>query len=260
MIADAGFIGPHLRRIGLLAAIVGAHLLVILWFATRQPVVRMDAGRGGTLVLITLSSGDDTPAPRPVRIEQTPLVIRLPLPPLLPALAPLSVALPTIDMAGLGTGSAQNMGGCQLGAEALAVIRQDTSAMAELGALPAGVRSDADAVMLWNGSWSTAFAPSPPTALASTPAVPGTLRTLIERIVAAAPSQCRDASVTGPIFIPILEPTRTTMLVIGSGVWRWADLLLPPTTCSELSPDLARQCQPPERSINLTVGGKFSHP
>ena len=233
MIAHAGSIGSRSRRIALLAAIVCAHLLVIMWFATRQPVVRLDAERGGALILIALSSGDQVPAPQPVRIEQTPLVIRLPLPPLLPALAPLSVALPASDMTGLGAGSAQNMGGCQLGAEALAAIRQDASAMAEIAALPPGVRSDADAVMLWNGSWSAAFAPGPPTATASTPSVTGTLRLLIERIVAAAPSQCRDASVTGPIFIPIPEPTRTTMLVIGSGVWRWADLLLPPTICPE---------------------------
>ena len=64
----------------------------------------------------------------------------------------------------------------------------------------------------------------------------GGLHSAIERIVAAAPAQCRDEEIIGPVFVPIPEGERTTMLAIGSGVWRWSDLLPASPTCLSNEP------------------------
>lgn len=108
--------------------------------------------------------------------------------------------------------------------------------MAELAALPPGVRSSADAVMLWNGKWFDQDIPVP----APTGAVPtsGSLRLAIETMVAAAPEGCRDEAMVGPEFVQVSEGDRTTLLAIGSGAWRWSDLLPLPAICPAGDPAL----------------------
>lgn len=106
--------------------------------------------------------------------------------------------------------------------------------MAELAALPPGIRTEADAVMIWNGEWRALTVPAAAdAAVPATSAAPAVseLRRTIEALATAAPPACLAVIVPGPLFIPVREPRRTTTLVIGSGAWRWADLLSPPATC-----------------------------
>lgn len=126
------------------------------------------------------------------------------------------------EAAPAGTGNGE---GCSVGSAIGAAIAADPDAMEELAALPAGSRTEADAVMLWNGAWP-GVASEPLEQLPQQP-VPA-LKRVVTDAVLALPVDCRDVQTTGPQLIPIQEPGRTTMLVIGSGVWRWAMLLDPP--------------------------------
>lgn len=123
--------------------------------------------------------------------------------------------LPTAADAGTGAGAM--IGGCALAHDLGVAIARDPLAMAELDSLPVGVRSSADAVMLWNGQWLDIALPP---GLAG-----GATRRVTEQVVSAAASDCREAQISGPQFVPVPEAGRTVMIVIGSGNWRWAELL-----------------------------------
>ena len=120
-------------------------------------------------------------------------------------------------VAGSGTGQ-----GCSVATAVSAALIADKDAMAELAALPGDVRSDADAVMLWNGAWLDTD-PATQMQMASTP-IPA-LRRAVSDAVLALPAECQEVEMAGPQLLPIPEPGRTTMVVIGSGVWRWSSLI-----------------------------------
>ena len=120
-------------------------------------------------------------------------------------------------VAGSGTGQ-----GCSVANAVSAALIADKDAMAELAALPGDVRSDADAVMLWNGAWLDTD-PATQMQMASTP-IPA-LRRAVSDAVLALPAECQEVEMAGPQLLPIPEPGRTTMVVIGSGVWRWSSLI-----------------------------------
>ena len=120
-------------------------------------------------------------------------------------------------VAGSGTGQ-----GCSVANAVSAALVADKDAMAELAALPGEVRSDADAVMLWNGAWLDTD-PATQMQMASTP-IPA-LRRAVSDAVLALPAECQEVEMAGPQLLPIPEPGRTTMVVIGSGVWRWSSLI-----------------------------------
>ena len=215
----------RVRRIVLLAAIIAVHCLIIALLISQSPAERKSEANGETLITISSASGDRaaTEAQKP---ELPRAAVRAPLPPPLIPMPSLSAEAPeTGGAAGVqGGGSA-----CQLTADAALAIQQDPMAMAELAALPPGVRSEADAVMVWSGVWFDQAPAAVVSIGAGTPA--GGLHLAIERIVAAAPAQCRDEDIVGPVFIPIPEGERTIMLAIGSGVWRWSALLPQPSVC-----------------------------
>ena len=110
--------------------------------------------------------------------------------------------------------------------------------MAELAALPPGVRSGADAVMLWNGKWFDQQIPVPAPTATGAVSINSSLRLAIEKMVIAAPAECRDEAMVGPVFVPIPEGDRTTLLAIGSGAWRWSDLLALSALCPGGDPSL----------------------
>ena len=128
-----------------------------------------------------------------------------------------------------GTGIGQ---GCAMGDKIMAAITSDPLAMQALADLPAETRSEADAVMLWNGDWLGSDVPDPASPFAQFfPAQAGpvdVLKSVVIEAVAASTPECQMATTAGPQLIPIGEADRTTMLVIGSGIWAWASLLSPP--------------------------------
>lgn len=221
--------GDRAGRLALLTAVVAAHLLLILWLVARTPIVPILPARGPTLIAIASLSeeGVEVELSRPAQQKST--AARAPLPP--PLIAMPSPIPAASDAVATNDAAASGGGGCQLAGNVAAAILADPSAMAELAALPPGVRSDADAVMIWNGGWSGQGPATGPSVAAPIGERATGLRSLIEQTVAAASAQCRAVALTGPVFVPIAEVGRTTMLAIGSGVWRWDDLLLAPN-CS----------------------------
>lgn len=216
---DARF---YLRRSALLLAIVAAHLL-ILWLAllltgfTGRP-----PPRAKTLAVFDISEVEkpDAPAKPAVHVQvskrRPQLLVQTPL---------------TIDAPPAAAGSGSGLG-CGMAGLLAKGISENPAAMAAVAALPREVRSDADAVMLWNGTWLDS---SQSAALGDVPVVSAltghdpvtVLKSVILTTLAAAPAECREVASLGPQMIPVVETSRTTMLVIGSGQWRWASLLEP---------------------------------
>ena len=216
---DARF---YLRRSALLLAIVAAHLL-ILWLAllltgfTGRP-----PQRAKTLAVFDVSEVDtpDAPAKPAEHVQVSKIRPQLLVPTTLTIDAPPAAA-------GSGTGL-----GCGMAGMLAKGISESPEAMAAVAALPRDVRSEADAVMLWNGTWldtgqSAALAGVPVVSAVSGQDPVTVLKTVILSTLAAAPAECREVESFGPQLIPIAEPGRTTMLVIGSGAWRWSSLIEP---------------------------------
>ena len=227
-----GFLNPPItataraRRAMLIVAIIATHLALGLWIllggsdfaAARKPQ---------SLIAIDISSNvpkPDAPAKKAV-VPPVPDKRKIAL---LPSKLTIEAAPPA---SGSGSGS-----GCSVATAVAAALIADLPAMAELAALPAEVRSEADAVMLWNGSWLDVTPEAQrQLTLTQTPTqlqVPGQTQTQIPELkrvvtdtVLALPAECQGVETAGPQLIPIPEPGRTTMVVIGSGVWRWSDLI-----------------------------------
>ena len=211
------------RRAAVLLLVIAGHLLLLLWFITRPAVLQPAPVRSSAMILVELPDGGQPapPAPRPIATARVVEPLPMPAVPIvLPSPLPAASAAGETEPSG-DAGSS----GCHLSDDTATAIRQDPAAMAELAALPPGLRTQADAVMIWNGRWlgdngSPSLMPYVP------PFVPG-LQRVVSALIAGAPAECRDAVETGPVFLAIPETGRTTMLVIGSGSWRWADLLSP---------------------------------
>lgn len=216
---DARF---YLRRSALLLAIVAAHLL-ILWLAllltgfTGRP-----PQRAKTLALFDVSEvkTPDSPAKPAEHVQVSKIKPQQLVPTILTIDAPPAAA-------GSGTGQ-----GCGMAGVLAKGISENPEAMAAVAALPRDVRSEADAVMLWNGTWLDTGRSAALSALPVVSAMAGqepvtVLKTVILATLAAAPAECREVELLGPQLIPIAEPGRTTMLVIGSGAWRWSSLSEP---------------------------------
>jgi hypothetical protein len=115
-------------------------------------------------------------------------------------------------------GSASVEEPCDLEAALATDLRQAHLAQRALAAVPASARSVADAIMMWDGHW-------PADTEAGGKAL---LRALIEREVAAARSECRDEINHGPRLFLAPATGTTVAIVVGSGEWRWRDLLAMP--------------------------------
>ena len=212
------------RRALLLVVIVAVHVLVVLWLATCAAPVSRPRPDSDALLAFDLpgAGGRDRAAVQPTRMPLEPPIA---LPPLPTANGPRAAAVTTSD----ATTAAPGIGGCALAKAAGEAIARDPSAMAELDELPPQLRSSADAVMLWNGQWLGSDIPPPGPDTAS-------LRHAVEQVVVDAPPDCRNAPAQGPQFIPVPRAGRTVMIVVGSGAWRWDDLIADPAQCVGADP------------------------
>ena len=119
--------------------------------------------------------------------------------------------------------------GCSIAGKVGDAITHNPAALEQLAALPPEMRSVANAVFVWNGEWLIGPRASPNSDSTGTVTIDNPLQKTIESAVASAATECRAAQMSGPAFIAVQEDTRSTMLVIGSGVWRWDQLQ--PTEC-----------------------------
>lgn len=203
--------------------IIALHLLIILWLASNRATGggwRAAAPDRLTVLSLSVPGAAAPPAERNAAPPATPV-----LPPSAPDPAESAYAAPSSGGVVARLGADAATGGCALARNVGEAIGKDPSAMAELDALPTEVRTSADAVMLWNGQWPDQGA------MPGTVAI-GSLRRAVAQVVADAPAECRGATATGPQFIPVPDGNRTLMIVIGSGSWRWADLIASPAECA----------------------------
>lgn len=235
-----GFLNPPItaaaraQRAALMAAIIAAHLVLALWIllgGSGYAAVRKPQSLTAIDISINVPK-PDAPAKKAV-VPPVPDKRKV-------ALVPTKVTVEAAPPPASGSGSGS---GCSVATAVAAALIADIPAMEELAALPAEVRSDADAVMLWNGSWldvtpeaqrQLALTPTQPQPLTQPLTQPPTLIPELKRVVTdtvlALPIECQGVETAGPQLIPIPEPGRTTMVVIGSGVWRWSDLIELPVT------------------------------
>jgi len=207
------------------------HLLAIIWLASQSSRTALKEQSAISLInLSTAPGGAPDPAPpKPPESKAeiaTPMVVAQ-----LPSPVPAAAAAPAVPAAPEGGGLMGS--GCALAQAVGDAILIDAAAMAELEALTREARTEADAVMLWDGRWQGLGAASatrlvvPPTATVPETVVFGGVRGVVEQVIRAAPTECSETPVIGPQFVALPGLERTTFLVIGSGTWRWADLLRP---------------------------------
>ena len=96
-------------------------------------------------------------------------------------------------------------------------LRAEPGVTAGLSVIPRQSRSVANAIMLWDGDWVAAKQPAAEAGLAP-------IRAAIVAGVEAAPASCREQRLNGPLLITLIGERDTTLLVIGSGEWKWADV------------------------------------
>lgn len=211
----AGYLArPATFRATLLVAIIYALLILAAWILMSG---RNFAAARRIPNLTAIDISQDVPKPdAPAKPAIVPPVPDRHMIALIPSKLLIEAAPPAT-----GSGDGE---GCSVSSAVSAALIADKDAMAELAALPPEVRSDADAVMLWNGAWLDVD-PEAQAQMASSP-IPA-LKRVVRDAVLALPVKCQIVETTGPQLIPIPEPGRTTMVVIGSGVWRWANLLEP---------------------------------
>ncbi|MDH4386803.1 MAG: hypothetical protein QE280_15345 [Caulobacter sp.] len=106
---------------------------------------------------------------------------------------------------------------CQLSQWIQQTLQTDPAVFGALTAIPLESRSVAGAIMLWDGEWVEHERVSP--------AGLETIREAIISGVRSAPAGCTDATIEGPLFIAVQDGLGVTLVTIGSGQWRWADML-----------------------------------
>lgn len=96
-------------------------------------------------------------------------------------------------------------------------LQRDPAVQAALTRTPPSARSVANAVMVWDGRWVSRRE-------LHASALEPVRRTIVAKVESATPA-CRQALNQGPRFITISGAADTTVLAVGSGAWRWSQLL-----------------------------------
>jgi hypothetical protein len=114
---------------------------------------------------------------------------------------------------------------CDLTQPVQDVLRHDQVVERQLPTIPAGDRSVANAIVMWNAGWITA-------ANAPTQAALATIRQAITQTITASSAECRNQVQAGPrlLYLPV-SAGKTLILALGSGRWTWQQLVdgtLPP--------------------------------
>lgn len=114
---------------------------------------------------------------------------------------------------------ADSASNCQMVTILETVLTEDAVVTAALAEVPRKARSVANAIMLWDGDWIE------PDALGEGRALPP-IQAAIISIIRGAPADCHAQIVLGPRLISIPDAQGATLLALGSGAWKWEDLLV----------------------------------
>ena len=113
------------------------------------------------------------------------------------------------------------VGGCSIEPLVQESLRGDAGVRASLASVPRDQLSISYAIQLWDGDWAHL-------ATAGGEDVSASIRTVVAEAVDSAPQRCRNQLNEGPRFFIVPGGDNTvTVVVLGSGSWRWRDLLPP---------------------------------
>ncbi len=173
-----------------------------------------------TLSVFDISAISNDPKPEPPKAPQPKPVKPTPSQPIV--VPPPEVVLPTDSMLLVATldqtESAANGGTCDLTAPVQAALQSSEAVRASLPLIPPDKRSVANAVMIWKFSWLVEDQQFDATAIAA-------IRDVVAETVADATPECRLQPQTGPRLLLLPGVGDTVVLAVGSGEWRWQDLL-----------------------------------
>ncbi|MDP9415683.1 MAG: hypothetical protein M3Q08_16710 [Pseudomonadota bacterium] len=204
----------HLLMPGIL--LVHALLLTIVFLSPSEALgVR---AIGSPLSVFDVASEEQRPSPPEPQPQPEQVVMPEPIVDL-DLEAPPIAAAPVFDAA-----AAQRAGfgtTCEVAGTLARAFGGSELVRAQLERIGPEARSVANAIMFWDGQWVDVQGRAPEDALE-------TLRRAIMEGVRAAPPECLSQDVVGPRFIAINEGKGTMILVLGSGTWRWEQLLQEP--------------------------------
>jgi hypothetical protein len=206
------------RRHLLFPAIVAAEFLLLAVFSLDAPASQPAPGEKSIALFNVAATSQTPPAPEPQPVE-TPKPLVVPPPPKIETASPIPAA-PVFNAAaavraGFGTT-------CDVAYTLERGFGEDPLLSAELARIGPESRSVANAIMVWDGRWVELGGGAPVDALE-------TLRRAIVEAVRAAPPECLTQELSGPRFIAVSRSDTTTVLVLGSGTWRWEQVLLEPS-------------------------------
>lgn len=204
------------RRAGVVAVVAMFHALLLALLVARSALPPPIPPSVEATVMRMIAA----PAPVPIVVPPPPEVVD-------PVAALVQPDAPVISIAATSEAVVSwAAAGCSPLDAIGHALAADPLARAAIAHAPPGVRSDAGAIALWNGGWADAAASQ------AAPLAP--VRAMIERTLAAAPPACLDTAETGPRLVVVQDAARPTLLVLGSGQWRWRDL----ASIKNATPDL----------------------
>ncbi len=230
--------GRHrLRQAAVATAVIAGHacaLVLLCWQPSTQRAT--DAGVDGPMVLASLvsavphaasSAAHKTPHKTPHKKHARPAATAIggtpeaPPPPTDPAdavpqLSDAETAALDAFQPELAEGAADQP--CNLTGMLADVLAQSPAVQQALSGMPSTQRSVANAVNLWDGQWPDD----------SVQGGKGLLRAVLTKAVAAARPDCLTVANHGPALFFIPDNRTTVVLAVGSGDWRWGDLIAPP--------------------------------
>ena len=197
---------------------IAAHLgvLAILLMPTVQPAKSRETTLSMFDVAPNIALAKQAPAkpPQPVRVPPPPVEAIIIPPPIVPLPVPSDMVV-----AMLAKSEVQSQGGaCDLTGPVRAALEESVEVEAVLQRMPRAHRSVANAVMVWNVDWVASDDRLDREALE-------VIRDVVAGTVAAASPECRLQQQGGPRLIVLPGDGENIVLALGSGLWRWQDML-----------------------------------
>lgn len=155
------------------------------------------------------------PPPPPMHVHRAPVIRQSdPLPAPVTRAPFEGMGLSEGQLAGAATADGGPSGGaCDMARRLQGALRKDPLVRAELAG------AEGKAIMVWNGDWIRNGGEDGKGLAA--------VREAILWEVGFSPKACRSASVRGLILLSLAGPRGPVRLAVGTGYWRWSDLLTP---------------------------------
>jgi hypothetical protein len=206
---------PHLVSALATAAINAALLVLILLPSRSEPRLAASVLTVFDVAAVSTAPEPEPPeAPQPEPVEPTPPQPVVVPPPEVPLPVPNEIAVAVRDE----TTNAANGGACDLTAPVQAALQSSAAVRLSLPRIPAERRSVANAIMVWKVAWLAEDEQLDAAAIAA-------IQGIVAQTVAAATAECRLEPQVGPRLLLLAGTGDTIVLAVGSGQWRWQDLL-----------------------------------